>query len=359
MGDAIAWELVVGRDDLARTRFLERPLPQPGAGEALLRVDRVGVTANNVTYARLGDAMRYWDFFPTDEGWGRVPLWGFAEVEQSNVEGLDAGARVYGYLPSSSHLIVRPQVSHMGFKDTSQHRGDLPGAYNVYVSSADDPTYRPEHEDLQILYRPLFITSVMLDDFLGDSDFFGAEVVLFSSASSKTAYATAFCTRLRRTRPRLVGLTSSSNVSFTESLGCYDEVASYEEVSKLDSGSAAMYVDVSCNPKLRRTIHDHFEELVYDAVVGMTHDDAQLQAADISGPTPTFFFAPDQIRKRREDWGPGGIEKRYAAAWGEFAPTVSEWVDVKVGRGRDDLLASWLDVLAGRVDPRVGHVVDL
>lgn len=360
MSAGSAWDLVVGRDDLGRTTFLERQAPELGPGEALLRVDRVGVTANNVTYARLGEAMRYWSFFPTDEGWGRVPLWGFADVVESNADGVEVGARVYGYLPTSSHLIVRPAASDAGFRDVSEHRTDLPGPYNVYAVTTADPSYRAEHEDLQILYRPLFITSFMLDDFLGDNDFFGADVALVSSASSKTSYGTAFCTRLRDERPRLVGLTSSGNVAFTESLGCYDEVVGYEDVKSLDGAPATLYVDVSGNPRLRETVHDHFENLVYDSVVGLTHDDARLEETGaLPGPTPSFFFAPDQIRKRRKDWGPGGIENRYGAAWTEFAPAVENWVDVKVGNGRDDLLRAWLEVLSGRVDPRVGHVVAL
>jgi hypothetical protein len=355
-----AWDLVVGRDDLARTAFLEHPVPKPGPGETLLRVDRVGVTANNVTYARLGETMRYWSFFPIDEGWGRVPLWGYADVEQSNVKGVEAGTRVYGYLPTSSHLIVRPDVSDAGFRDTSDHRADLPGPYNLYAATSADPSYRADHEDLQILYRPLFITSFMLDDYLGDNDFFGAEVALVSSASSKTAYGAAFCTRLRERRPRLVGLTSPGNVAFTESLGCYDAVMGYGDIISLGADPPTLYVDVSGNPELRDTIHNHFENLVSDSVVGMTHENGQLQGRhDLPGPSPIFFFAPDQIRKRRKEWGPGGIETRYGAAWAEFAPAVKSWVDVTVGEGRDDLLAAWLGVLSGRVDPRVGHVISL
>jgi hypothetical protein len=92
----------------------------------------------------------------------------------------------------------------------------------------------------------------------------------------------------------------------------------------------------------------------------MTHENAQLQGShDLPGPSPTFFFAPDQIRKRREDWGPRGIDRRLGATWAEFASAVKKWVDVTVGDGRDALLAAWLEVLAGRVDPRVGHVIAL
>ena len=102
------WALAVARDDLSRTTLFEDVVHEIGDGEALLRVDRVGLTANNVTYAVLGDSFRYWDFFPTQPGWGLVPLWGFADIVASDVSGVPVGGRVYGYLPSASHLIVRP-----------------------------------------------------------------------------------------------------------------------------------------------------------------------------------------------------------------------------------------------------------
>ena len=54
------WALEVTRDDLTRTTLLELEVPEPAPGEAVLRVDRVGLTANNVTYAVLGSAFRYW-----------------------------------------------------------------------------------------------------------------------------------------------------------------------------------------------------------------------------------------------------------------------------------------------------------
>lgn len=30
--------------------------------------------------AVMGDAVRYWEFFPADEPWGQIPVWGFAEL---------------------------------------------------------------------------------------------------------------------------------------------------------------------------------------------------------------------------------------------------------------------------------------
>ena len=106
---ADSWTFAVARDDLGQTTLVDGSTPAVADGEALLRVDRVGLTANNVTYAVLGDAMRYWEFFPPaarglGPQWGLPPLWGFAEVVASAVAGVEVGQRVYGYLPPAGHL---------------------------------------------------------------------------------------------------------------------------------------------------------------------------------------------------------------------------------------------------------------
>jgi hypothetical protein len=351
----MAWDLLVDRTDLHRTSLVEVPTPEIGAGQVLLRVDRVGMTANNVTYAVFGDAMHYWDFFPADTGWGRVPLWGFCEVEASQAPDVAVGTRLYGYLPTSSHLVVEPsRVDERGFRDASEHRQHLPSPYNGLTTTAADPAYEREREDLQVLYRPLFMTSFVLADFLQDNGFFGASTVVISSASSKTSYGTAFLLDGVRT----VGITSAGNAAFTQSLGCYDDVTTYDDL-QLPEGPT-VYVDVAGDGALRRRVHEG-AELVHSAVVGAAHHDAapDLTGENLPGPRPAFFFAPDQMRKRYADWGPDGVETEHAKAWARFAPVVQEWVDVVVGQGPEGLQAAWLEVLAGSVPPRVGHVVQL
>ena len=358
---AAAWDLLVSRDGFSKTDLVRREVPAIGDGEALLKVDRVGMTANNVTYAIAGDSLNYWSFFPAEDGWGRVPLWGFADVVESNAPGVEAGARIYGYLPTSSHLVVRPdRVSPGGFTDFSEHRAELPRVYNRYAFNAGDPSYAVENEDLQILYRPLFFTSFMLDDFLGDNVFFGAEQIVISSASSKTAYGMAFCTGLREARPQLVGLTSASNVTFTESLGCYDRVVSYDDLESLPADTPALYSDVAGSQKLRVRIHEHFgDRLVYDAIVGAAHMEGFTPPPDVSGPQPEFFFAPSQILKRRGEWGPGELDKRYAEVWAAFTPKLKGWVEIEESKGPEGLRAAWLGALSGGLDPRIGHVIAL
>ena len=354
------WALAVARDDLSRTALTEGAVPGIGDGEALLRVDRVGLTANNVTYAVLGESFHYWDFFPPGNGWapgwGLVPLWGFADIVASAVSDVTVGGRVYGYLPPASHLVVRPgRADARGFRDASPHRADLPSPYNVYALTTGDAAYRGDQEDLLILYRPLFFTSFMLADQLEDNGWFGAEVLVLSSASSKTAYGTAFL--LRGKGPQLAGLTSAGHVAFAESLGCYDRVLPYQAADQLSPAAATAYLDFAGNARVRARIRGHLgERLVHEAVVGVTHQD-QSGAQALGGPRTTVFFAPDQMRKRSADWGREGLDSRFAVAWRSFADAAEGWVNVVCHRGPDALREVWLEVLAGRSAPRTGHVI--
>jgi hypothetical protein len=351
-----SWTFAVARDDLTRTTVQHHRVRELEPGEALIRVDRVGMTANNVTYAVLGESLRYWQFFPPAERglgaeWGVVPVWGFGEVAASTVDGVAVGKRLYGYLPSAEHLIVRPgRVNERGFGDDSAHRARLPSAYNAYAVTTGDPVYDVAREDLLVLYRPLFFTSFVLADQIADNGFYGADVVVISSASSKTAYGTAF--ELHGRGPRLVGLTSSSNVAFTSELGCYDQVLNYDAVGDLDASQPTVYVDVANRAEIRVALRQHLgARLVRDIAVGLT-----TQAADF-GNADEFFFAPTQIRKRSAEWGRDGLDERFGQAWHRFAATVAGWVDITVSHGPDGLQDAWIEVLAGKTPPRSAHVI--
>jgi len=88
-------------------------------------------------------------------------VWGFADVAASAHGDLPEGARVYGYFPPSSHLVVSAdRVDAHGFMDAAPHRADLPATYNAYVRTEADPVYDAATEAEQMLLRPLFFTVV-------------------------------------------------------------------------------------------------------------------------------------------------------------------------------------------------------
>jgi Protein of unknown function (DUF2855) len=357
---ALMSDFLVNRADLHDSRIAESDIPEVEPGQALLRVDTFGLTANNVTYAVFGELMSYWDFFPAAEGSGRVPVWGFAEVEESRAEDVAPGTRLYGYLPPSSHLVVTPaHAGEQGFVDGSPHRAALPSAYHRYVATAADPFYRPDTEDMQMLLRPLFFTSFLIDDQLDDEGLAARGPVVVSSASSKTAIAAAFLLA-QREGVEVVGLTSPRSAEFVEGLGVYGRTVPYDAIGSLGPGPAT-FVDVAGDGEVRLAIHSHYgDELVHSMAVGATHwEETGAAEADLPGPSPALFFAPDRVIKRSRDWGRAGLETRVAEAWHPFCEWAGGWLGVVRGEGFEAVQSAYLEVLAGRVDPRTAHVLSI
>ena len=359
--------LLVRKDDLHATRLHGADEPRLGDGQVRVRIERFALTSNNITYAAFGEAMSYWQFFPSgEEGWGSIPVWGFASVVQSLHPGVAVGERLYGYWPMASAAVLSPgRLSPERFTDVAPHRAELPAVYNQYFRCASDALYTADTEDTQALLRPLFITSWLIDDFMADNDFFGAKTMLLSSASSKTAYGTAFQLH-QREGIEVIGLTSPSNVAFCESLGCYDRVVTYEALDTIAADTPCVYVDFAGNGALRNAIHERFTNLAYSSSIGGTHVEqlaTKGAGKDLSGPRATLFFAPAQIKKRTTEWGPDEFGRRMVAAWHNFLATVTNakapWLHAEHHDGSEAVQAAYAQVLAGKGDPRTGHILSL
>lgn len=357
--------LLVRRDRLAETRLRTAEDAPLAPGQVRVALDVLALTANNITYAAFGETMDYWRFFPSgEEGWGIVPVWGFARVVQSSHPGVAVGERLYGYWPLAGSAVLQPdRLTAQGFRDATPHRAGLHAIYNQYSRCAADPFHVPGREAEEALLRPLFITSWLIDDFLADQDFFGARRVILSSASSKTAYGTAFLLA-RRGGLDVVGLTSAGNRSFCESLGCYTRVAAYDELDAIRADEPCVYVDMAGDAEVRQAVHARFgDQLRHSSAVGGTHVERLAGGKHLAGPRPVLFFAPAQARKRQEDWGASALQERLLASWREFlavATTGPEpWLQVQRHRGAAAAQAAYLALLAGRSDPRMGHVLDL
>ena len=353
-------DFLVAKDDLHRCRLLDAAPGELADGQVRLRIDAFGLTSNNITYAEFGQRMSYWSFFPAEEGWGRVPVWGFADVTESRHEALEEGIRVYGYLPPSTDLVVAPaRVDEHGFIDSSAHRASLPAVYNGYLRVDADPVYDPRQEDRQMLLRPLFFTSYLIDDFLQDSGLLSTGTVVLSSASSKTASALAFLLS-RREGVEVVGLTSTRSAEFVNGLGAYDRVVAYGDIHSL-AKTAAVYVDMSGDAEVRDAVHERYsEQLAHSSVVGATHHDRMgALPASLPGPRPVFFFAPDRVAKRTRDWGREGLESRLAEAWDPYLEWTTGWLEVIHGDGPQAVERTYLDLLDGRIDPAKAHVLSM
>lgn len=341
-------ELHVRRDALAEIAVVRRQI-DPGEGEAVFAIEHFALTANNMTYAAHGVDLGYWDFFPAPEGFGIVPVWGFARVAESRVEGLVAGERFYGYWPMASHaLLVPAKLSPRGFVDAAAHRQARASVYNGYFPASD--AFGPE--SLQAIFRPLYTTSFVLDLMLADS---AAETLVLTSASSKTALGLA---QLARGRQRVVGLTSAGNAGFVTGTGYYDDVLTYEDLAGIAGTGPVALVDFSGNGAVRHAVHAGLgQRLIESHVVGDTHWDAG-NSNDLPGVRPQGFFAPTVIVERVKAWGAAGFEARLAAAWGRFIATTG-WLRVIEASGAETVAGHWRDIAAGRMRPAEGLVLSV
>lgn len=358
--------LLTDKSDIGNTRQDESALAPLAADEALLQVDEFALTANNLTYAAFGEAMRYWNFFPSGEDdWGMMPVWGFATVLQSNVPEVKVGERYYGYLPMASVLRVKPgRFNERGFYDDVAYRRTLPSPYQHYVHCDSDPAYLPALSDYLMLLRPLFFTSYMLADFLMDQKFFGAEQLIISSASSKTAYGTAFCFKDQPATPALIGLTSPRNMDYLAKLGLYNKACPYNELTHLDPTRRTLYVDFSGDEALRQNIHAHFKgSLVYDCYAGSATNTEFLKDVEQYDPQPQQYFAPVQIKKRNKDWGREELIRRYAIAQEAFLTAVADpqraWMQLEVGEGLDEAAQVIRKLKDSGGRPQDGYVIRL
>jgi hypothetical protein len=359
------YDILVRRDDLNNAIARPRAALDPaalGPDQILCRIDQYAFTANNITYGVAGDSIGYWKFFPsTEPGMGRIPVWGFATVTASKHAGIPAGERLYGYWPMSSDVVLTAgQVTPHAATDVAAHRAALPVIYNRYTRLSGDPSFTPGTEPQQALFRPLFLTSFLIDDVLDENGVFGADTVVVASASSKTAIGLAAMLERRKALGiRTVGLTSASNAAFVRALGLYDDVVTYDDVKHLKAPGGAVLVDMAGSQAVLSAVHFALkDDLKHSCRVGLSHwqDAAPPKGLTLPGPKPIFFFAPDRAQKRIKDWGPADFARRTGQALAGFIANSARWLKVERVTGPDAILAAYRQTAAGRTRPETGLI---
>jgi hypothetical protein len=338
--------------------------------QVLFKIDRFALTANNISYFLAGDALGYWQFFPTADGYGRVPAMGYADVAASNHPEIKVGDRFWGFYPMSDYLIVQAgNVNASGFSDVVPYRQALAPLYSRFDNVKANPLYEETREDQDLLLRGLFLTSWLVDDFMFDNDYFGANSYVITCASSKTSIALAY-TAQQRGETRRIGMTSEKNVEFCQNLGCYDEIITYDQAQTLDHNDRIMIVDMAGNFSAMQDLHEHFQDNVkYSCKVGATHQanqkDVDIESAiegdmdSFPGATPKFFFAPAQAQKRTQDWGPGELQKRIGMSLKEYQIYSDQWMEIHRSKGLDDIASSFAKVVQDGISPSQGLILSV
>ena len=361
-----AMQLTVDRNAFTEARADPLPRRPLADGEALLTIDQFAITSNNVTYAAIGTAFGYWDFFPVaDAARGIVPVWGHATVAESRAEGLRVGERVYGYLPMASQLIVTPvAVTPGSFTDGAPHRAARAAVYNQYRRLDADPGHVAGGEDVRAVFEPLFLTSMLIEAMFRRANWNGARRLIVTSASSKTALALAHVARAASPDVERVGLTSARNLGFVERTGLYNRVLGYDELGELGAeqsrGGASVSVDFAGNGALLAQLHQTLaDDLVYSCLVGMTDwtHRGGFSGHDLPGAKPILFFAPDHVATTIGELGAKGFQTAVADRWRAFASDAAALIRIDEVAGLEAAVAAWGEAARGEVAADRGVVV--
>ncbi len=342
-------------------REVEREPVALDEGQVRVTIDKFALTSNNVSYAVSGDEIGYWQFFPcAEEPWGKVTVWGMADVVESRSADIPVGERIYGFFPMSTELVMSPgRVKDNGFVDMAPHRQSLPGLYNYYARTHAEPAPLRAIENERCVFFPLFITSFVIADFLLDNGWFSAEQVVIGSVSSKTGFGLARFVRSLGFEGKVVGLTSEHNRAFVDSLALCDQVLGYDEVERLDQVATA-FVDMAGDAPVRMRLHQHLGELLKTSqVVGVTHWDSERIKATLPGAKPVFFFAPAQIEKRNREWGGGALVQRGSEASAALAIELQGLLKAEYYRGVDACASIWRDMLDNKISGQRSIMVSL
>ncbi|CAK5283402.1 unnamed protein product [Mycena citricolor] len=386
--------IVVGRSSLPST------LP---TNHIVIKVETFGFSANNVTYQALGEQphFRYFDFHPVPadiagsvaapKTHGLVPVWGFGTVVASAHAKIPVGERVYGYFAPARYLVVPVSpndVNKHAFYVPRPHLPEDRRPYNQIIRCATDPQYSssPLDEALTMLYRPLFWTAFWFEDWMHTLNYRGASAFLISSASAKTAFCAAYVIRKRRAREgadvRIVGLTSARNLAFTQGLGLYDAVFTYEQLAHVVPRERRwVYVDVAGNDALNTRLFAEFAaegrrekgicELVTSVALGMTNlapaseqagafdwgaNTAKAPRDGTSGTRMEQFFMPEWLSVRKNQLSLEEIFERQHRAWADLMVDGKNWVKIVHVSGAERVKSAYERVAEDGFSPDIGFI---
>jgi hypothetical protein len=357
-------EFQVRKDNFAKTQLVESAVAPINDGEVRLAVNKFSFTANNITYAMMGERLSYWQFFPAigddAQAWGVIPVWGFATVIESKSSEIPVGERLFGYFPPASEVAITPvKVGQTTLFDGAAHRAELPAGYNVYRRVTAEPGYDASMDQDRMLLYPLYVTSFCLHDMLQDNAWYDAEQVVIVSASSKTSIGLAYALDEDQNAPKIVGITSQRNVELVKKLGLYDTVLSYQQLDQIDTTKKTTIVDMSANAQVLGKLHTLLgDNMRFCSNVGLTHWDEAGAAEGIISERSEMFFAPSHIQKRMQDWGAEGFQTRSSEFINRTALKSRTWLEMKTIDGIQGLSDIYPDVCDGRMPPEQGLIIE-
>jgi hypothetical protein len=245
-------------------------LPPLAAQCIRVKSSLISLTRNNITYARLGHVLNWWDVHPLpasipsefsdSEVYGRISAWGYGTIVETNIDAFQIGSEVFGYLPIGTlpvDLKLEKASVEGQWIEKSPNRSHLLSGYNRYNASLAPKTQLDENEKTSRAYdslmQVLFETSYNISRYTfawGDRPAFhpftgasfppedadiSSAIIFITPAGSKTALALAQ-QLLAGERPaefqprRIIGIGSQSSKGLAVKSRFYDQLLDYADV---------------------------------------------------------------------------------------------------------------------------------
>jgi hypothetical protein len=344
-------QMLAHRSETMRFEVQKIPLLELKANEIRLEIEQFGLSSNNITYAALGNSLHYFSFFPVNENWSALPVWGVGCVTESNVESVPIGTRVYGFFPAAQFATLTfGKETPVGFHAL---RPDIPAKfdfYNQYSVAGKDPLYLSDSEDKMVVLRPLFLTGLLLADYLEVTQRMGADVVILSSAASKTSFGLSVALS-HFGEKNIIGLASSQSRQSAQQIGSYREVLLYDELGQLSTSESVAYVDMSGSKSVQESLAKHLGTALRSVLsVGMTHwsEGGYGNAPELPGVRQEVFFAPGWAAQRQKEGGQA-FRSKFAGGWVAQIAKASEHFRFVSKFGEASLNECIAALVAGRV----------
>ncbi|GIK07283.1 hypothetical protein Aspvir_002941 [Aspergillus viridinutans] len=162
----------------------------------------LGLTSNNLSYARGGDLLHWWKTHPVpltapspynDQSlWGIVPAWGYATVTESNVPGIPSDSLIWGYWPTSTSLTLlrlEPSNPEGHWVEVSSNRQQLMPIYNRYEQVLPDEEKKLDERAWNALLRGVWVAGYLLIEYVFPPDLREREPVHPLGAASKLPWS--------------------------------------------------------------------------------------------------------------------------------------------------------------------------
>ncbi|ETS87230.1 hypothetical protein PFICI_01058 [Pestalotiopsis fici W106-1] len=406
---------ILQKDNYANQHIVSLPdeVPYPpltNPSSLRIRTKVLSLTVNNLTYAKLGFLLKWWDFHPLPPStpsalsdpakYGRTNCWGYAEVLESTVTSVSKGSYLFGYLPlgnlAQDVTVKEGEVSGQVLITNDYRQGIMP-IYNRYLvfpaSLREQIDAKADTVAMDAAVRIMYETSYLLnhfafaeksDDILhpasdtsrpwgtGEADLAGATVILFAPGSKVAA---AFAFELRHARKqakakRIIGAASEYSKSFVEGTGLYDEVVSTsssptELLAKWQVGPEDRVVIVDFGgragvaPKWAAEIqktNSRFTILSVGPSISASSPQDVLQSMGSATGGAIISSANDMRSRAIEKLGEQEYWKGLNSAWEGFRNQGIKGLKFKWGHGMDDVKKGWDALCTGSVVPEEGLV---